>query len=420
VDRPNLPIVKVKRYPLVSAVIAAITLVVPAEPALAAPGNDNIAAALLLGTNSSVISSNVGATLQFQESSICGGADKSVWYKWTAPANGYIAAVTISATTAFNTIVDLYSGPPSAQFFSDLSAKDCNDNIGLSPHSAVSTLVLAGGTYYVKVAGAFNSGTGTYEEGTFKLQINFNPLNPRHCATTNHFFSVACVTAPNNTAGARAAWAGLPLNISQDGANAGGWIAQSVWYYNNPNNSQNFSYLEITDSGGTGFGPGNPKPYLWERWWKWVDGYTDGGVFGAATGTYTVNYMQVGPNDGVRYHRVIKWESGTTWSIQTCTAADVCTPWATKSWLDPAQLIEPRPSAGLEVSALVMNDNANTGTSTFQDDTMQIMNTAGAWGPWPASTSDTDNGCPSGIVPFCLNGVFGTPYYDNWQNNKPQ
>ena len=413
---------KLPRVLLVAVVAIASTVAGPASPAAAAPLNDHVSGALTMQTNSARTDTNAEATMQFQETSVCGNIGKTVWYKWTAPQDGRISLVTVGPTTTFDTIIDIYEGPANAQFFNELSLRNCDDNQSgsISLRSATTYPTGAGRTYYLRVGGKFNAALGTHEEGTFKLQVNFQSFNGRECGNVTHFLAIACTTAPSTVAGARAAWNSDPLNISQDGANAGGWIQETIWLYNNPNSLNNYSYLEILDSGGTGFGSGNNKPYLWERWWAWIDGYTNAGQSGAATGTYTKNFMAAAASDGAHRHYVIKWQSGSTWSLQICNVQDVCTPVATSgAWLAPGEFIQPRAATGMEVSAIVFNDNSNTGTATFESDTMQLMDTSGTWGPWTSHLADVDNPCGSFITGFCLNGVMaGTN--DNWRNNKPQ
>jgi hypothetical protein len=413
---------KVPRFLLAALVAVASTVAGPASPAAAAPNNDHVSGAFTMQSNSARTDTNVGGTMQFQESNnaVCGNIGKTVWYRWTAPQDGRLNVVTVGPTTTFDTIIDIYEGPSNAQFFNELSLRNCDDNVSgsLSTRSATAHSVGGGRTFYLRVGGKFNAASGTHAEGTFKIQLSFHSFTARDCGNVSHFFAVACTTAPSTVAGARAAWNSDPLNITQDGANAGGWIQEAIWLYNNPN-SNNYSYLEILDSGGTGFGMGNNKPYLWERWWAWIDGYTNAGQGGAATGTYTKNFMARAAADGAHRHYVIKRQSGSTWSLQICNVQDVCTPVATSgAWLAPGEFIQPRALTGMEVSAIVFNDNTNTGTATFESDTMQLMNTSGIWGPWTSHQSDVDNPCTLVIRGFCLNG-FMAGTNDNWRNNKP-
>src|SRR5437667_9637109 len=73
------------------------------------PENDNFAARLtLFGTNVSTTGSNVGATKEVDEPdpNISGG--KSVWWTWTAPADGYLTISTAGST--FDTTLAVYTG----------------------------------------------------------------------------------------------------------------------------------------------------------------------------------------------------------------------------------------------------------------------------------------------------------------------
>src|SRR5439155_2463123 len=82
-------------------------------PSLPAPSNDNFANAIALsGADASRSGdTNAGAMLQTGEPTTVAGsaAGASVWYSWTAPANGMVVIDT--ATSDFDTLLGVYTGP---------------------------------------------------------------------------------------------------------------------------------------------------------------------------------------------------------------------------------------------------------------------------------------------------------------------
>src|SRR5262245_52493047 len=89
---------------LASAICALVSL---AHAAI--PDNDNFATRIaLVGTNVTTTGSNVGATLEPGELDPSSLGGRSVWWTWTAPADG---AVTIStAGSSFDTLLAVYTG----------------------------------------------------------------------------------------------------------------------------------------------------------------------------------------------------------------------------------------------------------------------------------------------------------------------
>src|SRR5215471_10852318 len=77
--------------------------------AAAIPDNDSFATRITLyGTNVSTSGSNVGATKEPGEPDPNFSGGKSVWWTWTAPADGYLTATT--AGSSFDTTLAFYIG----------------------------------------------------------------------------------------------------------------------------------------------------------------------------------------------------------------------------------------------------------------------------------------------------------------------
>ncbi len=131
------------------------------ETAALVAGNDTFAAATTI-TNSagSIAGTTVGATRETSEPghATCpyAGCDgtASIWYAWTAPANGTLTINT--ATSSFDTLLALYTG----DLVASLTRIADNDDIGGTLQSQVSATVIAGTTYRVAVDG-YGTSTGS-------------------------------------------------------------------------------------------------------------------------------------------------------------------------------------------------------------------------------------------------------------------
>lgn len=128
------------------------------------PANDALASAVAVsGSAFTVTGSNVGATRQAGEPNhalVSGG--KSVWWRWTAPANGTMVLVT--AGSAYNTVLAVYTGDRVDR----LRSVAANDNVSSSNLSSrVSFSVRAGTMYRIAVDG-FQGAAGAIQlAGTF-------------------------------------------------------------------------------------------------------------------------------------------------------------------------------------------------------------------------------------------------------------
>ncbi|HEX8066882.1 MAG TPA: hypothetical protein VF520_10175 [Thermoleophilaceae bacterium] len=133
----------------------------------APPANDEVAgAAALTGSTASAAGSNVGATEQAGEPDHAGNpGGASVWWRWTAPADGVLRATT--AGSGFDTLLGVYAdragagaGGGSGGSLEPVAAND--DAGGGVRTSAVSAPVRGGTTYWIAVDGT-DDGLGPAE-----------------------------------------------------------------------------------------------------------------------------------------------------------------------------------------------------------------------------------------------------------------
>jgi uncharacterized repeat protein (TIGR01451 family)/uncharacterized delta-60 repeat protein len=130
------------------------------------PGNNNFAQAIAInGVSGSTSGSNVGASAETGEPNPLGvAAGESVWYKWTAPANGAFAFTT--ADSGFDSVLGVYTGTAVNALTSVGEGFDISF-IGTQPAIFNAT---AGKVYYVQVDGYAYGVT----DGTFALSWNTN------------------------------------------------------------------------------------------------------------------------------------------------------------------------------------------------------------------------------------------------------
>lgn len=115
--------------------------------------NDNFDGHLNLGTaiNFALTNSLYGATAQNGEPSMAGfPATRSVWFSWTAPANGEITLDTLGSPC--DTVLGLYTGSVNGTNWSQLKLLAANDNAGVSTNiSRLTAFVSNGVNYRIKV-----------------------------------------------------------------------------------------------------------------------------------------------------------------------------------------------------------------------------------------------------------------------------
>jgi hypothetical protein len=125
--------------------------------AAARPANDDFAATTVLsGASGSAGGSNRLATLQAGEPAPAGSGGSSVWWTWTAPADGQVSLST--AGSSFDTRLDVYTGAA----VGGLSAVAANDNADTSTtSSSLRFQAAAGVTYRIAVSGVISAGFST-------------------------------------------------------------------------------------------------------------------------------------------------------------------------------------------------------------------------------------------------------------------
>jgi hypothetical protein len=133
------------------------------------PSNNDIASAKNLGSGVTFSESGsvLAATAQNGEPALAGlPATRSVWFTYTAPANGRLVVDTVGSD--FNSVLGVYSG--TVGVFSSLKLLAANDDIATGNfQSSVSLPVTSGTTYIIKVDGR-KSSLGAYTlRGRFSL-----------------------------------------------------------------------------------------------------------------------------------------------------------------------------------------------------------------------------------------------------------
>src|SRR5262249_42227847 len=96
--------------------------------------------------------------------------EHSVWYRYTAPANGVVSVQTLGSN--YDTVVSVSTGTCGG----GLVEEACNDEFGGTHQSSVKAAVTAGTTYVIEVTSFVPSG------GTLQFALDFQP--PASCAGT--------------------------------------------------------------------------------------------------------------------------------------------------------------------------------------------------------------------------------------------
>ena len=151
---------------LVSILAAAVW---PANAA-AAPANDDFAnAQVITGATGSVNGTNIGATKELGEPDHAGNAGgHSIWYTWTAPADGNVAFRT--AGSSFDTLLAVYTGA-AVGALTLVAANDDDPSAGGS--STISFAVSNGVTYMIALDGF----SGKVAVGPTSLRWRPSPAN---------------------------------------------------------------------------------------------------------------------------------------------------------------------------------------------------------------------------------------------------
>lgn len=139
--------------------VTAVGLAAFPAKAQAAPSNDHFAnAAVLTGNTARVTGSNVGATAEPAEPSHAGlDPSRSVWWRWTAPADGAYTVETCDS--GFDTLLAVYTGTD----LGSLSPVESDDD-GCDLQSSVTFPAASGQVYWIAV-GSLD------DEGTIRLSV---------------------------------------------------------------------------------------------------------------------------------------------------------------------------------------------------------------------------------------------------------
>jgi uncharacterized repeat protein (TIGR02543 family) len=131
------------------------------------PINDNFADAItIIGENNHLTGSNLYATPEANEPKHAGNtATKSVWWKWTAPADTIISINTFGSK--FDTTLSVYTGTS----LDNLTAITSNDDVGDNIQSKVTINATNRTTYYIAVDGYLG------ESGEITLNLGKNIPN---------------------------------------------------------------------------------------------------------------------------------------------------------------------------------------------------------------------------------------------------
>lgn len=137
----------------------------------AQPANDNFAfRTVVTGTNVNAAGNSIGATTETGEpyhAGKPGGA--SLWWSWTAPADGSITVRT--AGSSFDTLLGIYTGL-SVSSLIELGSNDDEDFAAGLTNSKVVINVSSNQTCHIAVDGFMGA------SGTIKLTIQFGPPQP--------------------------------------------------------------------------------------------------------------------------------------------------------------------------------------------------------------------------------------------------
>src|SRR5688572_2322370 len=133
----------------------------------AIPDNDNFATRIaLVGTNVTTTGSNVGATLEPGELDPSFEGGRSVWWTWTAPANGAVTITT--AGSNFDTMLAAYTGDT----LSNLTLVTFSDDREPTNTSAITFNAVAGTVYQISVDGSISTA------GSIVLHLALGPTQP--------------------------------------------------------------------------------------------------------------------------------------------------------------------------------------------------------------------------------------------------
>jgi thiol-disulfide isomerase/thioredoxin len=145
------------------------------------PANDDFAnAAVITGTNAVVVCTNTYATKEPGEPDhACSPGGKSVWWRWQAPANGYVTISTAgSVSSEFGGPMDTVLGVYIGNSVSNLVEVASNDDGPVAGTSEVSFQTDAGNLYRIAVDGFAGSTNDVADSGIIRMSLEFSPTAP--------------------------------------------------------------------------------------------------------------------------------------------------------------------------------------------------------------------------------------------------
>ena len=158
------------------ALTGCVVFAITASPARgAAPANDRFSNRIVIpGTNATVMGSNAAATKESGEPNHAGNAGgSSVWWAWTAPANGELQITTDGSD--FDTLLGVYTGPRA----NGLTVIAANDDHG-APGTVTSRVrfpVIQATEYQIAVDGFNNDSIIATGNITLTLEFVNGPFN---------------------------------------------------------------------------------------------------------------------------------------------------------------------------------------------------------------------------------------------------
>jgi hypothetical protein len=193
--------------------VAALVCACPSAAYAAAPTNDNFADAIDLNATSaefdSLSGTNIAASKEIGEPDHAGNAGgHSVWYTWTAPADGSVPNVAFRLFGDFDTLLAVYTGS-TVDALTEIAS---NDDIGFFASSSVSFATTPGQAYAVAVDGFAG------KLGRFDVIWNEAPANDNFGA------AIALAGASGSRSGDTVRGATSELGEPRFGS------GQSVWY----------------------------------------------------------------------------------------------------------------------------------------------------------------------------------------------
>jgi uncharacterized delta-60 repeat protein len=333
---------------------ATLTVVVP-------PANDNFANRIpVSGLTNSVSGSNLGASKEAGEPNHAGNSGgKSVWWSWTAPADGNVSMTTFGSS--FDTLLAIYTGPS----VSNLTVIASNDQAGGGNQSSVVFGSVAGTTYQIAVDGYLG------DAGNISLNIN-QPTN-----------APVILTQPAN----QAVLVGDPVFFSVE---AGGklplryqWRKDGSAIFGATNANYSFSNAQTNQAGNYSVVVTNIV-----------------GSVTSSNATLTVFAPQAPPNDTCS--GAVAMTADTTYFVDTTGATSTGDPTPTCASLGRGVWYTFTPS----INGVVTVSTCGSGFDTV----VQVY--TGSCGSLTAVSCDDDNGpsCSGIQASVSFNGTAATPY----------